>query len=163
MYLNLVSTGSIGRVQKQMEDAGSGLREVKMAVYNLTARLAIGPQSKSSVFTTRSNDDKAVWKDFRRGLLKEEFNSSFLKRHRSLIEAYFKEVSRRGVLDDPQHSEETVAVSLAPDVDSDWPKQSDHTAIGEATDVSSRMIGIVRHRRRSEIQINHSIQSRLLL
>ncbi|KAL8974188.1 MAG: hypothetical protein Q9197_001574, partial [Variospora fuerteventurae] len=29
LYLNLVSTGSIGRVQKQMEEAGSDLREVK--------------------------------------------------------------------------------------------------------------------------------------
>ncbi|KAL8900119.1 MAG: hypothetical protein Q9207_005842 [Kuettlingeria erythrocarpa] len=134
LYLNLVSTGSIGRVEKQMEDAGSDLREVKKAVNNLTARLAIGPHSEGSVLTTRTNDDKAVWKEFRRSLLNEGFDSSFLKKHRSLIEAYLRELGERGVLDDPQHSDETIGVSLAPDFNSNSPKQSNPAACGEATD-----------------------------
>ncbi|KAL8929036.1 MAG: hypothetical protein Q9208_001479 [Pyrenodesmia sp. 3 TL-2023] len=135
LYLNLVSTGSIGRIEKQMEDAGGDLKEVKKAVNNLTARLAIGPHSEGSVLTSRTDDDKAVWKEFRRSLLKEGFNSSFLKEHRSLIEAYFKELGDRGVLDNPQHSDETIGVAPAPDVVSDSPKQSNQATIREAQEV----------------------------
>lgn len=135
LYLNLVSTGSIGRVEKQMEDAGSDLKEVKKVVNHLAARLAIGPHSEGSVLTTRTNDDKAVWKEFRRSLLKQGFNSSFLKKHKSLIEAYLKELSDRGVLDDPQNYDRPIGACLATDVDSDSSQQCNQAAIQEASDV----------------------------
>ncbi|KAI4184646.1 MAG: hypothetical protein LQ346_006065 [Caloplaca aetnensis] len=135
LYLNLMATGSVGRVEKQMEDAGSDLREVKKAVNNLTARLVIGPHSEGSVLTTRTNDDKAVWKEFRRSLLKEGFDSSLLKKHKSLIEAYLRELGERGVLDDSQHSDEAIGARVASGAGLQPPRQSEEAAVEDATGV----------------------------
>ncbi|KAL8953021.1 MAG: hypothetical protein Q9222_001101 [Ikaeria aurantiellina] len=97
LYLNLVSTGSIGRVEKQMEDAGGDIKDVKTAVNNLTARLLMGSHNEGSVLTSRTNDDKTVWKDFRRGLLKDGFNSSFLHKHKHMIQSYLRASASRHV------------------------------------------------------------------
>lgn len=102
LYLNLVSTGSMGRVERQMEDAGEDLKDLKKAVNKITAHLMEGAHHEASVLTSHTNDDKAVWKEFRRGLVKDGFKSSFLRKHKALIQAYFEELGRRGVLDDPE-------------------------------------------------------------
>ena len=109
LYLNLVSTGTIGRVEAQMEEAGGDLKEVKREVNSLTAHLLARATSEGSILTAYTNDDKAVWKDFRRDLVRRGYSSSFLHKNRRTIQAYFEELGSRGVLDDsfqPSTSEE---------------------------------------------------------
>ncbi|KAL8838999.1 MAG: hypothetical protein Q9170_001929 [Blastenia crenularia] len=146
LYLNLVSTGSIGRIEKQMEDAGGTLKDVKKAVNNLTARLIVGSHNEGSILTSRTNDDRVVWKEFRRGLLKEGFNSSFLHKHKTLIQAYLRELADRGVLDNVEPLDEfTLDHSPTSDAYSSSPKSAlwidgatslSHTEFGPRQSVS---------------------------
>ncbi|KAM0803198.1 hypothetical protein BDR22DRAFT_897458 [Usnea florida] len=70
LFLNMVSMGSIGRVEKQMEKAGGDIEEIRIAVNGIRARLSlIG--NRDSVLTTYEDDDKAVWEEFRKELYQE--------------------------------------------------------------------------------------------
>ena len=100
LYLNLVSTGIVGNIERQMEEAGGDLKDVKRAINSLTAQLIIVPGREGSILTTYTNDDKAVWKDFRRGLVKKGFSSSCLRKNKRTIQAYLEELAARGVLDE---------------------------------------------------------------
>jgi len=106
LYLNMVSVGSMGRVEKQMEEAGGDLKEVKSAVNTVTAHLLAKSTREGSTLTSYTSDDKSVWKEFRRTLVKQGFSSSFLHKHKATIQAYFEELGSRGILDEPDLSDE---------------------------------------------------------
>ena len=103
LFLNTVSLGTVGRVEQQMNDAGGGLKEIKQAVNNITTRLVsreISGRSEGSVLTTYPDDEKAVWKEFRRELIEDGFSSAVIQEYKDLIKAYVKELASRGLLDD---------------------------------------------------------------
>lgn len=100
LFVNMVSTGSIGRVEEQMENAGGDIREIRIAVNGTTAHLLSASNREGSVLTTYADDDKAVWKEFRKELIEEGFSSSIIGKHKRLIKAYIKELGDRGLLDD---------------------------------------------------------------
>lgn len=100
LFMNMVSTGTMGRVEKKMDDAGGDLTEIRIAVNGITAHLMAKGQQKGSVFTTYADDDKAVCREFRRELNQEGFSSSVIHDHKKIIKAYIKELASRGVLDD---------------------------------------------------------------
>ena len=100
LFLNMVSIGSIGRVERQMDEAGGDLRDIRIALNGITAHLLAGNNRESSVLTTYADDDKAVWKEFRRELVKEGFSSSIVRQYKGLIKAYITELASRGVLDE---------------------------------------------------------------
>ncbi|CAF9930905.1 hypothetical protein IMSHALPRED_008311 [Imshaugia aleurites] len=100
LYLNMVAAGSMGRIEKQMEEAGGDLRELKTAVNSITAKLMAGSNKEGSILTSYADDDKAVWREFRRELVKDGFSSSSLKKHKVIIKAYFEELGHRGFLDE---------------------------------------------------------------
>lgn len=98
LQLNLISLGSQGRVEKQLNNQGSELRAMRQSLNWITASLSTGHEG--SILTTYSGDDKAVWKELRRELVVEGYSSSIIFRHKSLIIAYVKELGSRGALDD---------------------------------------------------------------
>lgn len=100
LFLNMVSVGSIGRIEKQMDDAGGELREIRLAVHSITAHLMNVADKEGSVLTAYANDDKAVWREFRRELISDGFSSSVLRRHKNTIKEYVKELGSRGFLDE---------------------------------------------------------------
>ena len=100
LYLNMVSVGSMGRVEKQMEEAGGELKEVKKGVNSLTAHMMAGSTREGSVLTIYVDDDKKVRKGFRRQLVEKGFTSAFLHKHKDTIQAYFEELGARGMLDE---------------------------------------------------------------
>jgi len=100
LFLNMVSIGSVGRVEKRMEEAGGDLREIKLAVNGITAHLLAGSKREGSVLTAYADDDKAVWKESRRELVSEGFSSATIHEHKDLIKAYVKELAGRGLLDE---------------------------------------------------------------
>lgn len=87
LFLNMVAIGSMGRVEKQMNDAGEELQEIRIAVNGITAYLAAKTNYESSVLTTYADDEKAVWKASRRELLAEGFSSWTVRKHKGLIKA----------------------------------------------------------------------------
>ena len=103
LFVNMVSMGAIGRVEQQMEAAGGDIREIRIAVNGITAHLLSATHREGSVLTTYGDDDKAVWKEFRKELIGEGFSSTIIKKHRRLIKAYIKELGDRGVLDDQDY------------------------------------------------------------
>ena len=101
LYLNMESLGAIGRVEKQMNDAGGDLKEIKTAVNGITAHLMASAGEERSVLTTYADDDAAIWREFRRELIKDGFSSDVIRRYKTTIQAYVKELGSRGVLDEP--------------------------------------------------------------
>lgn len=100
LFLNMVSFGTMGRVERQMNDAGGDLKEIKVAVNGITAYLMSGNRNEGSVLTAYADDDRAVWKEFRRELLGDGFSSSVIRKHRILIKAYIVELGSRGLFDE---------------------------------------------------------------
>ena len=100
LYLNMVAAGSMGKIEKQMEEAGGDLKELKVAVTSITAKLMAGSNKEGSILTSYADDDKAVWREFRRELVTGGFSSSLLKKHKVIIKAYLEELGRRGILDE---------------------------------------------------------------
>ena len=100
LFVNMVSMGSIGRVEQKMETAGGDIREIRIAVNGITAHLLSATNREGSVLTTYADDDKAVWKEFRKELIGEGFSSAIIRKHKRLIKAYIKELGDRGLLDD---------------------------------------------------------------
>ncbi|CAF9921396.1 MAG: hypothetical protein ALECFALPRED_001778 [Alectoria fallacina] len=101
LFLNMVSTGTMGRVERQMNDAGGDLRDIKLAVNGITAHLMSSSiRHEGSVLTAYADDDRVVWKEFRRELVEDGFSSSVIRKHKSLIKAYIEELGNRGLFDE---------------------------------------------------------------
>ena len=102
LYLNMHTTGSVGRVERQMRESGGELKDIRIAVNDITAHLLAqdGNRHEGSILTTYSDDDKTVWKEFRRGLVKGGFRSSLIQEHKSIIQAYVQELGNRGFFDE---------------------------------------------------------------
>ena len=102
LLLNMVSLGTMGRVEQQINNAGGDLKEIKQVVNGITAQLMTRSNHEGSILTAYADDDKAVWKDFRRELVAEGFSSSVIDKHKYLIKAYIRELGARGLLDDQE-------------------------------------------------------------
>ena len=100
LFLNMVSMGSMGMVEKQMYEAGGDLKDIRRAVNGITAHLVSGANKEGSVLTDYADDDKAVWRAFRRELVKRGFSSDVIVEHKDTIQAYVQELGSRGILDD---------------------------------------------------------------
>lgn len=101
LFLNMVSLGTMGRVERQLNDAGGDLKEIKKSVNETVAEMmskSKGPEG--SIFTAYADDDQAVWREFRRELVQDGFSSSVITRHKKLIKSYIEELGSRGLLDD---------------------------------------------------------------
>ena len=100
LWLNMISIGTMGSVEKQMNDAGGDLKEIKEAVNGITAHFIARDRSEGSALTAYPDDDKAIWKELRRELIGDGFSSSVIRKHKHLIKAYIEELGARGLLDD---------------------------------------------------------------
>ena len=114
LLLNMISIGTVGSVERQMNEAGGDIKDIKQAVNGITAHLIARDRPEGSVLTTYPDDDKVIWKQFRRELVEDGFSSSVIGEHKHLIKAYIKELGDRGLLDDtePQASNELPAHGL---------------------------------------------------
>ncbi len=99
LYLNLVSIGSAGRIERYMVDSGGIIRDIQLAVNTISARSMSAGYREGSVLTSYTDDDRAVWKEFRRDLIGEGFKSSVIHEHKTLIQAYVRELGSRGAWD----------------------------------------------------------------
>ncbi|KAL8644082.1 MAG: hypothetical protein Q9226_007944, partial [Calogaya cf. arnoldii] len=100
LFLNLVSVGTIGAVEKKMDQAGGDLRDIKAAVNHITAHFLATDRRERSVLTAYTNDDRDAWRELRRGLVKAGFRDSVVRKHMDTIMGYVKELGDKGVLDD---------------------------------------------------------------
>jgi len=100
LFLNLLSLGSQGKVEEHMVKNREELGELRQSLNWITAMLqASSGNREGSILTSYGDDDKAIWKQFRRELLKEGFSSHKLRTHKGLIKDYVIELGVRGALD----------------------------------------------------------------
>jgi hypothetical protein len=66
-------------------------------VDTIAARMS--SHKSGSVMTSYDNDDKEVWKDFRRELVAEGFSGSVLQQHKDVLRAYIREIDQNGLLE----------------------------------------------------------------
>lgn len=111
MSLNLCSLDSLGRVEATLgrveaQSAGHGaeLRGLRKALRWVTANMTAN-STDGSVWSAYSRDDQSFWRELRRELVTEGFNSTALKRRKRLIIAYIEELGNRGVFDDIEKEE----------------------------------------------------------
>ena len=97
LFLNMVLNGAVGRVEQQLD---SEFREMRLALNKITAQMIASAHDDGTVLTAYTDDDTAVWKEFRRDLIKDGFRSSVIDEHKNIILAYVKELGSRGVLDE---------------------------------------------------------------
>lgn len=106
LFLNLLGLRSQGKVEEHMERNGKELGELRQSLNWITAMLqASSGNREGSILTSYGEDDKTVWKEFRRELLKEGFSSDELRMYKGLIKEYVIELGARGVLDVPDVEE----------------------------------------------------------
>jgi hypothetical protein len=96
--LQMCSLGSQGRMEKQLNSVGGELEGLAGKVDLLVANIA-SKSSEGTVWTSYEGDDKAFWRELRRGLVKEGYRSSVLHKHKHLIKKYVEELGNRGVFD----------------------------------------------------------------
>ena len=120
--LNMVSMGAVGRVEQEINRSGGILKDIQLAVNTITTHFISRNNYEGSIFTTYADDDKAVWKEFRRELRHEGFSSSTIHQHKRLIIDYIKELGDRGLLDEEEvdrheqwHDADDVPQHLSPD------------------------------------------------
>ena len=100
-YMNLVTMGTVGRIEQQMTKDGGVLNNIKIAVEKKTAHSVLSEANvEGSTMTSYNNDDTSFWRSLRRELVKEGLPSAAIHEHKHLIKAYVKELADRGVLDD---------------------------------------------------------------
>ena len=100
-YINLVTMGTVGRIEQQMTKDGGVLNDIKIAVEKKTAHSVLSEANvEGSMMTRYNDDDTSFWRSLRRELVKEGLPSAAIHEHKHLIKEYVKELANRGVLDD---------------------------------------------------------------
>jgi hypothetical protein len=103
LVLNLLSLGSQGVFEKQLDELGGELSGIRKSVDTIVVGLTT-QVTEGSVFTALYEDeDNDYWISLRRGLIERGYSSGEMSKHRRLIQDYVKELGERGVLDDNSH------------------------------------------------------------
>ena len=94
-YLDIVGISAIGRVENNVREVP---KMIKVIDY-LAAEIRAG-RREGSAMTTYENDEKEVWRQFRRELIAEGFSSEDLKKSRDRLRTYIKKIAEAGLLDE---------------------------------------------------------------
>lgn len=79
VFLDTVQLHETGRMSLVLDNQGGQLDMILDKVDNIAARMG---QRSGSIMTTYDDDDKEVWKQFRRELVAEGFSSDVLQQHK---------------------------------------------------------------------------------
>ena len=103
-FLDVVGIGSLGRMENVV------LPGMVETIDKLAAEIRAG-RREGSVMTTFEDDEKHIWRQFRRELISEGFSSAKLKRASPFLRAYLQELSDAGQLDEevPEKVEDPVS------------------------------------------------------
>lgn len=106
-YLDAVGLGALGRIER---DINSLPRRILAPIEALVADIRAG-RREGSIMTTYSDDEKDVWKQFRRELIGDGLRSSVIHKYKPLIRKYLKELAERGELEELPPDGEILAES----------------------------------------------------
>ena len=106
-YLNVLGISSQGRVEANIQD-------MKKTMDHLAAELRTG-RYEGSVMTTYENDEKEVWRLFRRELISAGFRSDKTHRAKHQLRTYLRRMNDAGLLDEdaPEEIEDLLSAAIA--------------------------------------------------
>jgi hypothetical protein len=95
-YLSILGLSSQGRVENEL------LPELLRRIDNVAAQVRKGNSTIRSTMTmsTCDGDDKTLWREFRRDLLRNGFRGRDVKRHSIALQTYLGQLQRNGRLDE---------------------------------------------------------------
>lgn len=94
-FLDIVAVGALSRVEQGIH----GLPKITQPLDNLAAEVRSGGR-EGSVMTVYENDDRAVWRDFRRELISNGFRSDVGQKYQDRIKNYLVDLQSAGLLDE---------------------------------------------------------------
>ncbi|KAK3697715.1 hypothetical protein LTR37_017297 [Vermiconidia calcicola] len=112
-YLDVVGLGMLGKIER---DVSALPQQILNTVNGLVAEIRAG-RREGSVMTTYEDDEKDVWRQFRRELIGDGMRSSMIHKYKPLIRKYLRERAERGdleeqpvedVLEAPYHSSSSI-------------------------------------------------------
>ena len=96
-YLNTVGVSVIGRMEKRVDE----LPGMRKAINGLAAEMRAG-RREGSVMTTYTDDEKDVWRQFRRELIGEGFSSRSIHKFKIPLKNYQKQLNDQELLDEEE-------------------------------------------------------------
>jgi hypothetical protein len=109
-YLTVLGISSHGRVensQRRVEDSQARIEqevfpELLKRIDDLAAQMRKGNSTikSSTTWTTYDGDDKGLWREFRRDLVKTGFRGRDVHKYKIAIQAYLGRLQRQGMLDE---------------------------------------------------------------
>lgn len=99
LFMNLLVYESQGNIEQLIEMQGAGLINIRKVLNQLVAAEMAG-QREGSELTTRTDDDKSIWKDLRRALINDGISSKKIDQHKDDITSYIKGLGESGILDE---------------------------------------------------------------
>lgn len=93
-YVSVLGITSQSRVENGL------LPDIIRKIDELAAQIRNGNPSISSVMTSYPDDDKTVWKEFRRDLINSGFRSSEIHQYSPALKTYLYRLQRDGMLDE---------------------------------------------------------------
>ncbi|KAK3686681.1 hypothetical protein LTR37_019561 [Vermiconidia calcicola] len=95
-YLDTVGLGTLGRIER---DLNALPQQILNAVDGLAAEIRAG-RREGSVMTTYEDDEKDVWRQFRRELIGDGMHSSMIHKYKPRIRRYLRELAENGDLEE---------------------------------------------------------------
>lgn len=97
LFLDTIQLHQSGKLVTTLDNHGGQLDIILDKVDGIAARMG---QRSGSIMTSYDDDDKEVWKQFRRELVAEGFSSDVLTQHKDVLRAYIREIDQKGLLDE---------------------------------------------------------------
>ncbi|KAK3622048.1 hypothetical protein LTR56_022420 [Elasticomyces elasticus] len=94
-YLETVGLGALSRIERGLET----LPQIKHTIDALAADIRAG-RREESVLTSYDDDDKEVWRQFRRELIGEGMRSSTIHKYKPQIKHYLRTLAGPGLLEE---------------------------------------------------------------
>jgi hypothetical protein len=112
VLLDGVQLRATGRVEEKLDNVSSqitdGFESLKKAILGMAVKARAEQRGGSTMsllsLSTYAEDDKEVWREFRRELIGLGFRSKALDRHKDLLRAYMLKLDESGLLDEVKGS-----------------------------------------------------------
>ncbi|KAF2177511.1 hypothetical protein K469DRAFT_602827 [Zopfia rhizophila CBS 207.26] len=93
-YMSVLGISSQGRIENET------LPQLLGRVNDIAAQIGKGNASVVSCFTSYDDDDKAVWREFRRDLIQSGFRSADIRKYSAALKTHLGRLQRSGYLDE---------------------------------------------------------------
>jgi hypothetical protein len=107
-FVSVLGISSQGRVENEV------FPELLQRMDHIAAQIRAGNASSSTALTTYDNDDKAVWREFRRDMISVGIRSRDIHRYSAALKTYLARLQREGLLDEEEPPKTNIDRYLEP-------------------------------------------------